>query len=146
MNGEDSRAARTSSTRSLGSPRLLEPHRGGAIYRRYWRCMKKLPIVQGYKKPITLMGERCPCLTTELAHRTNSFGLPHVMEVYEDSHLSDRWKVAKANADMQGGVITALVSTYYKGAHTSHGDRPAVLEMYENSILSNALQERNNSP
>lgn len=31
----------------------------------------------------------------------------------------------------RGGVVTALVSTYYKGAATSHGDRPAVLEMYE---------------
>lgn len=29
------------------------------------------------------------------------------------------------------GRVTALVSTYYKGAATSHGDRPAVLEMYE---------------
>ena len=45
----------------------------------------------------------------------------------------------------RGGVITALVSTYYKGPYTSHGDRPAVLEMYENSILPNALQERDDS-
>ena len=45
--------------------------------------MKQIPIIQGYKKPLTLVGGKYGCLTTELAHRTNSYGLPHVLELYE---------------------------------------------------------------
>lgn len=44
----------------------------------------KIPIIQGYKKPITLVeGGKYGCLTTELAHQTNSYGLPHVLEIFE---------------------------------------------------------------
>jgi hypothetical protein len=44
--------------------------------------MRIIPIIQGYRRPPEPI-RRCPCLTTELVHRTNSFGLPHVMELLE---------------------------------------------------------------
>lgn len=45
------------------------------------------PCIVGYACGLVLEntrggGFKAPCLTTELAHRTNSYGLPHVL-VYE---------------------------------------------------------------
>lgn len=43
------------------------------------------PCIVGYACGLVLEntgGRKAPCLTTELAQRTNSYGLPHVL-VYE---------------------------------------------------------------
>lgn len=46
--------------------------------------MDKYPVLVGYKCGVTPppCNGKSSTLTTELAHRTNSYGLPHVM-VYE---------------------------------------------------------------
>ena len=52
--------------------------------------MKKLCLV-GYKIGIvtTPPQDKVQCLTTELAHRTNSFGLPHILEYENEDNSSD---------------------------------------------------------
>ena len=45
----------------------------------------RIPIIQGYKHPPTAIGGgKIPTITTNLAHRTSSYGLPHIMEIYEN--------------------------------------------------------------
>jgi len=49
-------------------------------------------IIKGYKcglKPPHHNPNKVGCLTTELAHRTNSYGLPHIIE-YETQSDSGR--------------------------------------------------------
>ena len=41
-----------------------------------------IPIIVGYKKPPTPI-IKGGCLTTEMAHRTNSYGLNHVLVIFE---------------------------------------------------------------
>ena len=52
--------------------------------------MKRELILVGYKIGATPPpnSEKIGCLTTEIAHRTNSYGLPHIIE-YEENDCSD---------------------------------------------------------
>lgn len=54
-------------------------------------AMERYPVLVGYKCGVTPPPEngKAPTLTTELAHRTNSYGLPHVLifePLYEKEH------------------------------------------------------------
>ena len=54
-----------------------------------------IPIIQGYKKPVSVVGGgKYNCLTTEIAHRTNSYGLPHVLTIYELWQQYTKWKIS----------------------------------------------------
>ncbi len=59
----------------------------------------KIPIIQGYKRPLTLIGGgKVRCLTTELAHRTNSYGLTHVLEIFESDNSRNDTDIILPNA------------------------------------------------
>lgn len=45
-----------------------------------------VPIIQGYRHPPEPIRGKFPCVTTNLAHRTSSYGLPHILALYEKDH------------------------------------------------------------
>lgn len=50
--------------------------------------MRKLSVLVGAEIGVEMGGVKSPCLTTEYAHRWNSYGLVHVME-YEQKDNTD---------------------------------------------------------
>lgn len=47
--------------------------------------MKKLSVLVGAEIGVEMGGDKAPCLTTEYAHRWNSYGLQHVIVVEDES-------------------------------------------------------------
>lgn len=78
-------------------------------------------------------GGKMPTITTNLAHRTSSYGLPHVLVIYEkDNNIPDSKSRAPQTKRPQGGgqKVGALTASYWKGYDTV-GDRAYVIELYK---------------
>lgn len=64
--------------------------------------MRKVSVLVGAEIGVVGgRGQKSPCLTTEYAHRWNSYGLQHVMEI-EEYEECDRMRDAPARPKRQG--------------------------------------------
>lgn len=50
--------------------------------------MQKVSVLVGAEIGVAIGGGKTPCITTEYAHRWNSYGLQHVMEIEDEKDSS----------------------------------------------------------
>lgn len=82
--------------------------------------MQKVSVLVGAEIGVAIGGVKTPCLTTEYAHRWNSYGLQHVMDIeyigcamrQRDRHGKDEGKAQ--NLEIRGGDKANSLTTVNK--------------------------------